>query len=862
MIRLRSIMTRVKNPALYRGVLTCAIWVFIILAPLEAAARSGPILTPDEKAWLADHDGEIRLAPAPDWEPMEFFDENGAYQGLVADYIRLIEERLNITFRIVRTPSWAEILAKAKRKEIDVIPAAQPTADRRKFMIWSSPYFHVKTTIIVRKEVKKQLSLEKMEGMRIGVPREYAVGEFVRKTYPDLTFVSVENNKSGLYKLSFGELEAMITEVPNALYVIEKEKITNLRLAGDTGFELNQGIGVRDDWPLFAGIIEKTLADISDAEHKEIYSRWVRLETDPFYKHRTFWYSVAAIFAFVVGLVGTVVAWNRTLQRQVKQRTEAVRFNEMRLDALLQLNERPNDSFQEIIEFAFHQMIRLTKSRFGYLAFDNQEGMIYSVQSSDTASQKHPTTTVTSGFTIETQGLWGEAVRLRKAVISNDYSVSNPMKKGLPKGYRTLSRYMNVPIFKGDRVVVVAGVGNKSQDYDTSDLRQLTLLAEGLRRRLQRKQVEQALAREEKNLRDIVENSPNGITIIQNGRVVYRNSKQLQLAGEITLNRNIKYDHIHSEDRDAARNFYESILAGQPEETELDFKFYTSLSNRTKENLKWVTTLVTPIKYRDDKAFLLTTIDRTRARELEHLLTVQDKMASLGRVAAGIGHEVRNPLSGINIYLRSIEKGLADPTKAHKIAPAISAIRTASSKMEAVVKRVIDFSKPIEPKFVATDVNEPVQYAATLAGLSMGKRGVTMTTGLAEEIAVCYAEPNLIEEVVLNLINNAVDAMEGQETPRHLRLLTYSRKECVYIIVEDTGPGVPVDLAEKIFEPFYTTKNYSTGIGLSLCHRIITDHKGKIRVEAAQEGGARFVVELPAAEDEKDHFQSQPRIQS
>ena len=827
------------------------ICVILFTAMLFQAAPSGagghgPDLTREERAWLSAHDGKIRLAPAPDWEPMEFFDRNGEYNGLVADYFRLIEKRLGIRFKIVRAPSWADVIEMAKRKDIDVLTAAQSTPERQKFMIWSSPYVHVKTTIIVRKEMTQHFSLDTMAGMRIGVPREYAVGAYVREAYPALALENVDNNKVGLYKVSFGELDAMITEVPNALYVIENEKITNLRLAGDTGFELHHGVGVRNDWPLFAGIIEKTLAGISDDEHQAIYSRWIRLSTDPFYRSRTFWYSAMGIFACVLALVGTVVAWNRTLQRQVRQRTEAVRFNEMRLDALLQLNERANDSIQEIIEFAFQQMIRLTKSRFGYLAFDDQDGMIYSVRSSETGPRKRMTTTATSGFTIETRGLWGDAVRRKKAVISNDYAISNPMKKGLPREYDRLTRYMNVPIFKGERVVVVAGVGNKETDYDASDLRQLTLLVRGLWRRLQRKQVEQALARDEKNLRDIVENSPNGITIIQNGQVVYRNQKQLRLVGEINLGETIRYEHIHSENLAEVRRFYQSILAGRPEKTELDFKFYTSLVHRTKENLKWVTCLVTPINYRDEKAFLLTTIDRTRARELEHLLVVQDKMASLGRVAAGIGHEIRNPLSGINIYLRSIEKGVSDPAKSHKIAPAIDAIRTASGKMEAVVKRVIDFSKPSEPKFVVTNINEPVQEALDLAGMTVGKKGVDLTTDLASNLAVCHAEPNLIEEVVLNLISNAVDAMAGQDREKRIRVATGSDRDAVRICVEDNGPGVPVDLAEKIFEPFYTTKAYSTGIGLSLCHRIITDHRGEIRVEPAGAGGTRFIVELPA----------------
>ncbi len=839
------LMTIRRTYSLYAGL---SLWliIFSLAFSLEAKpAKKALEFSAEEQAWLAAHDGTIRVAPSPNWEPMEFFDGNGQYSGMVADYINLIEDRLGITFLIIRSPSWSENLARAKRKEIDMITAAQPTKERRQFMLWSRPYVQVKTTIIVRKEMQQQYSLATMAGMRIGVPQDYAVGDFVRKAYPELTLIPVENNKEGLYKLSFGELDAMITEVPNALYVIEKEKITNLRLAGDTEFELHQGIGIRDDWPLFAAIIDKTLADISESEHQEIFSRWVRLETDPFYRNHTFWYLVAATFSCVLFLVGIVFAWNRALQRKVQQHTEALRFNEMRLDALLQLNERPNTTIEEIIEFAFQQMIRLTESRFGYLAFDDQEGMIYSAKFSETPAEGQPTTTVTSGFTTDAEGLWRDAILYRKAVISNDYLESNPTRKGLPAEFSNLTRYMNVPIVQGEQVVLVAGVGNKTKDYDASDLRQLTLLAEGLWRRLQRKRVEETLARDGKNLRDIVKNSPNGITIIQDGRVVYRNAKQRRLVGEINLGKTIRYDHIHSEDREEAQRFYESIIAGHPEKKELSFKFYTSLVNRTKENLKWVTTMVTPITYRDKGAFLLTTVDLTRARELEHLLTVQDKMASLGRVAAGIGHEIRNPLSGINIYLYAIEKGLADPSKAHKIGPAIESIRTASGKMEAVVKRVIDFSKPIEPKFADTDINDPVKYATELASISVVKSGVTLTTELAENLPLCRAEPNLIEEVMINLINNAVDAMTGQQNPKQIRISTSSHGENVCITVEDTGPGVPIDLVERIFEPFYTTKDYSTGIGLSLCQRVISDHKGNIRVERSQEGGAKFIITLP-----------------
>ena len=851
--KINMMMSGRQAPGLFLQSLlrVCLLGSLCVLTPVHGLSydeKNTPALTltVEERQWLDDHTGRVRLAPAPDWEPMEFFDKNGEYRGLVADYINLIEKKLDFNFKIVKSESWEQTLMLAREKKIDVISAAQPTPERKQFMIWSTPYFSINTTIIVRKSRKKNFALNEMAGMKIGVPKDYAVGEFIRANYPQLTLIDVLTNKEGLYKVSFGELDAMITEVPNALYVIEKEKITNLRLAGDTGFVLKQGIGVRNDWPILARILDKALADISDAERSAIYTKWIRIETAHFYQTRGFWYSIIIITGFLLFVTGSILVWNRTLKKQVVKRTGELRFNEMRLEALLQLNEQNYDSIQDIVEFAFRKMIRLTKSHFGYLAFADQDGIIYSVDSSSEKSLTNYITHNTAhGFTIETMGLWGEAVKQRKGVISNDYQISNPLQKGLPPEYGQLTRYMNVPIFKGDRIVVVAGMGNKNSDYDASDLRQLSLLAQGMWRRLQRKQVEQTILRSEKNLRDLVENSPNGITIMQHGRAVYRNSKQLELIGEIEPVEQIGYDHIHSEDLEKAKQFYQGIINGNPAVTELSFRFYSSLTQRTKETMKWVTCLVTPIDYKDDKAFLITTIDRTRSRALEHLLTIQDKMASLGRVAAGIGHEIRNPLSGINIYLRTLEKSLDNPDRRHKAVQAIGAIRSASGKMESVIKRVMDFSRPVEPRFALTDINTPISDAMELAAASLQKKQITFEKNLDRSVPRCYAEPHLIEEVILNLINNAADALEHRTQDKRIRVRSEQKDGTVCMVVEDNGIGVPKDLGEKIFEPFFTTKDYSTGIGLSLCHRIITDHDGVIRAESSDLGGARFVVELP-----------------
>ncbi len=828
-------------------------WAAFFICPILDAAVPG--LTSEEKLWLTAHDGKIRLAHTPDWPPMDFLGENNEPKGMAADYIRLIEKKLDFKFKQVRVRSWDEMLHRAKSGDLDVISAGQETNERKKFMTWSTPFLNLKTTIIVQKKRRGKLTLDLMQGMKIGVVRNYAVGEFIREMYPGLTMVDVASSLEGIQKVSFGELDAMITELPNALYTIEKEKIPNLRLAGDTGFELNHGMGIRKDWPIFSRIIEKTLATITYEEHKEIYRRWVRLETPVFYQTRTFWYWVFGTAGTVLIIIGSILLWNIGLKKQVLQRTEALRFNEIGLEALLALNERPYKSIRDIVEFSFQQMLELTQSRFGYLTLEDQDGSTYVVDSGKIGSDREfQVQNQGIGFAGQTKGFWGDAVRRGKPLISNDYQMSNPKLRGVPEAHKQIIRYMNVPIFDHGKVVVVAGMGNKETYYTDSDLRQLNLLAHGMWRLIQRKKAEQAMLKSEKRFQDLVENSPNGIAIIQKNKVVHQNSTQVELMDDLNFLNPDADQRFHRDDLEKVNTFFKQFINDTLKQSELAFRFYNreSFNNResqdNQDTTTWVTCIATPIDYHDQNAFLLIFIDMTEAKKLEHLLTIQDKMASLGHVAAGIAHEIRNPLSGINIYMGTIEKYFKDPDKTEKINSSILAVRSASGKIESVIKRVMNFAKPTEPRFALINVNEPVKEAVKLISFTLNKKEIEIVHDLDEDLPDCYAEPHMIEEVVLNLINNAADAIFQTKTFGIIKISSKHQKNSVILQVEDDGPGISRDAREKIFDPFFTTKKYSTGIGLSLCHRIITDHKGKLALVKSDLGGACFLIELPLSD--------------
>jgi PAS domain S-box-containing protein len=817
-------------------------WAIAITSP---AFSEGNLLSSDEQKWLNDHNRTVRLSPSPDWEPLEFFNANGKYSGLIADYIYLLEKKLDIKFKIIQTDSWGQVLKMARNREVDVISAAYATEDRQRFMNWSDPYLNLKTTIIVRKSLGKNLSLWTMTGMRVGAPKDYIVFEHLINNHPELDAVAVETGALGLKKVSFGEIDAMIMEVPNALYAIEEHQLTNLRLAGTTDFVAAYSLGTRKDWPELHSILIKGLNRITPEEREAIYNRWIRLAQDPWYKSRTFWYITASLGAAFVLVMGTILFINRTLKVQVAQRTGELRFNEMRLEALLKLAHMNDASIDAIIDFAFKEAIRLTKSRFGYLAFAGQDSFFYTVDRSGRSYRKTVFKSEESGFSSKTMGLWRDAILKKRPVISNDYRESNPFKRGVPEQHATIFRYMNIPVVNDNRVVVIAGVGNKTDRYDESDQRQLSLLLDGMWRMIRRREAEMALKNSEKRFRDLVENAPFGISIIQKGRVVFSNPEQERLKGLMALFSHGRFSTIHPDDLDQVKCFYRTITSTSGP-AELEFRFYPP-ETPPQGRLKWVNCRAIPMDFQAGRATLVTTMDVTKAKNLERLLIIQDKMASLGHVSAGIAHEIRNPLSGINIYLNALEQHLLDGEETAETFPLIHQIKSASGKIESVIRRVMNFSKPHGPKFVPANLHKPIEEAIALSAATLRKSKIKLVRELDSDLPICHAEPHLIEEVVLNLINNASHALDKAGT-KTIRIATDHDEQSVSIRVEDSGHGVPFHIRQRVLEPFFTTKKNSTGIGLSICHRIISDHRGEFTISTSDLGGALMRVTIPITE--------------
>ncbi len=365
-----------------------------------------------------------------------------------------------------------------------------------------------------------------------------------------------------------------------------------------------------------------------------------------------------------------------------------------------------------------------------------------------------------------------------------------------------------------------------------------------------RRRSEAALQESEERFRTLVENSPAGICIVQGNKIIYQNPEQKKLYPQLPekpLNKLI--GHVYPDDVEKVIKSYRSLITGREKSVETDFRLYPSGKSRRDTDLKWIQCRASLFQYQGKEAILVNIMDITRSKQMEHILRLKSKMVSLGRVAAGIAHEIRNPLTGINSYLYTIEDVLDEETldseSMQMIRKIVGQIQLASNKIESVIKRVLDFSRPGAPAMVLISVNQSLEAAIKLSAVSLRKKGIKIEKSLDPNLPKCYGDAHLIEQVILNLLDNAVKAMEDNDSSKMIAIKSYAKNNKICVQISDNGPGIPKGIREKIFEPFFTTDADGSGIGLAISQRIVNDHNGTISVNGNKWGGAEFKIELP-----------------
>ena len=356
------------------------------------------------------------------------------------------------------------------------------------------------------------------------------------------------------------------------------------------------------------------------------------------------------------------------------------------------------------------------------------------------------------------------------------------------------------------------------------------------------KRAQETLARSEARYRHLVESASDAIvTLDANGRFTTVNHaaenisgyKREELVGQWFA------PMLPDDDLPKALAHFQQALAG---ETGL---FESQFYRKDGEVRTISITYSTPQK---DEEVLCLIRDVTDQKMLQEQLIQSEKMSAIGQLVSGVAHELNNPLAGISAFAQLL---LAEKRFPPDQRTAAETIYSEARRASRIVQNLLTFARQHKAEKVPTAINQVLDDTLELRGYELRVRGIDVRREYDESLPDTMADAHQLQQVFLNLITNAEQAME-QRDGHHHRLTVRTRRsaDSIRIEVEDTGAGIPPNLIERIFNPFFTTKptGSGTGLGLSISLGIVREHEGRIWAENPQQTGARFVVEIPITE--------------
>ena len=237
--------------------------------------------------------------------------------------------------------------------------------------------------------------------------------------------------------------------------------------------------------------------------------------------------------------------------------------------------------------------------------------------------------------------------------------------------------------------------------------------------------------------------------------------------------------------------------------------------------------------------------DATEEKQLQQQLVQSEKMGAIGQLVSGVAHELNNPLASITAFAQLM---LSDGNLNKDDRHATETIASEARRAARIVHNLLTFARQHKAEKTYADINQVIENTIELRGYDLNVRGIHIERLYADPPPSTMVDAYQLQQVILNLVTNAEQAMAGVERAHH-RLTVRTRRdaETIHIEIEDTGPGIPPDDVERIFNPFFTTKSdgHGTGLGLSISLGIISEHGGRIWAENAAGAGARFCVDLP-----------------
>ncbi len=412
---------------------------------------------------------------------------------------------------------------------------------------------------------------------------------------------------------------------------------------------------------------------------------------------------------------------------------------------------------------------------------------------------------------------------------------------------------------RGTRIGAVVVLGRTPRRFRPAELSHVEAMTDLLSVALANADLVETLRQTEWRFRTLFRAAPDAVlTVLESGRVREANDAVTDVFGypPIQVVGRSLDEFVSPEDAERLRYGLAQALDGEPCRTELCF--------RSTTGTRTISLAARRMPEADPPTVLVVGRDVTGDLDMRARLAQTERLAAVGELVAGVAHEVNNPLATISAFAQLL---LRDKTLTAQHRESIDVIQSETTRAGQVLRDLLTFARQSEGERALVDVSELVERTLRLRLYELESRGIACDSELAEQLPPVLGDARQLQQVVLNLVMNAIQAM-GQTGGGRLTLRTQAEGERVVLEVCDTGPGVPAEVRERIFEPFFTTKEDGTGLGLSVSYGIITTHGGSIDVTSSA-NGTTFRVALPAcspaeaaaAEAERPIFVERSRLQ-
>ncbi len=282
-------------------------------------------LTDQQRRWLHRHP-VLRYTGDPDWLPYEAFDSQGNYVGIVAEHLKLIESRLNISFRIIPVTSWEESVEKAMTHQVDVL---SETTDSRlgSSLLFTVSYLKNPIVIVMDRHQSYIESLARISDLKIAVIRDYGYLEKIFTEYPALDYTTVENIQDGLTAVSTGRVDALLCTMAMGSYAISQMGLNNIKIVGKTEFFTELGFGIRKDYAPLVEIMNTAIRSITPEEHQAILGKWIKQKYVERIDYTLIWQVVVVAGLIISGTLFWMVMLKREIRRRIKLEGELIEIN-------------------------------------------------------------------------------------------------------------------------------------------------------------------------------------------------------------------------------------------------------------------------------------------------------------------------------------------------------------------------------------------------------------------------------------------------------------------------------------------------------------------------------------------------------